>query len=304
MNENKKRKQIRAYFFPFDKPDDKPEKPTSDSGAAALIVVGIILGLIGCGVSSSSEQICAGIVLAFVGMGVAIGGFSADAKQKSKNTKYEKSLEEYRKSLKKYNERLENWGITESDLEKKPTGQQIDVWLQEDLVSIEEDALTYKLDLVRDQLKRDPLVIYGPLYWETYGIPDEELVYVKESPTNVLRFSCYRVVVVFLTESRVATYSCNFNFLRNARVGEKTVEYLYQDIVSVSTEEMSTNYSLPAGKTLQRAKVFRLAVASGDTIEVVVNSPQLKDILEGTLNLEDQDKNVQVIREMLRTKKG
>ena len=292
MDESKKRKQIKAYFFPY----DKPEEPEKDSLGVVGILAGIGIGVVGISLLGG-ENACAGVIVFFLGIGALIGGIQANKEQNSKQAEYEESLKQYSK-------RLERWDLTESDLGNEPTGQQIDAWLREDLASIEEDALTHKLDLVRDQLKRDPLVIYGPLYWETYGIPDEELVYVKEKTTNILRFSCYRVVVVFLTETRVATYSCNFNFLRNARVGEKTVEYLYQDIVSVSTEEMSTNYSLPAGKTLQRAKVFRLAVASSDTIEVVVNSPQLKDILEGTLNLEDQDKNVQIIREMLRTKKG
>lgn len=294
MDESKKRKQIRAYFFPY----DRPEKPESSSTGTTLIIIGIAMALSSWVLLSQDavDAFRAGIAF-LAGVGLFVWGTQRNATEKSDKAKYEKSLE-------KYNDRLSEWGLKESDLKESPSGQQIDAWLQEDLQNITEDALTHKLGLVRDQLKRDPLVIYGPLLWTTYGIPDEDLVYAREKPSNTLRFSCYRIVVVFLTDARVATYSCNFNFLRNARVGEKTVEYLYQDIVSVSTEEVSTNYSLPDGKTLQRAKVFRLAVASGDRIEVVVNSPQLKDMLDGTLNLEDQDQNVRIIREMLRTKKG
>lgn len=295
MDESKKRKQIRAYFFPY----DRPEKPEATNTGTALIVIGVLVALFSCVFFSQGDagMACLAVIVFLVGAGLVAAGAGQASKENADRAKYQKSLD-------KYNDRLSEWGVGDLDLKNPPSGQQIDTWLQEDLQNITEDALTHKLGLVRDQLKRDPLVIYGPLLWTTYGIPDEDLVYAREKPSNTLRFSCYRIVVVFLTDARVATYSCNFNFLRNARVGEKTVEYLYQDIVSVSTEEVSTNYSLPDGKTLQRAKVFRLAVASGDRIEVVVNSPQLKDMLDGTLNLEDQDQNVRIIREMLRTKKG
>lgn len=294
MDESEKRRQLKVYFFHF----EKPEKPQKSSDTQKLIAYGILIFLVGCFLLSVERVgLMLGPLGVFFGGAMIYAGISQRSKDKRKEA-------EYRESLKEYQEGLENWGLTESDLEQTPSGQQVDNWLREDLESIREHALNEELGLVREELKRDPLVIYGPLFWETYGIPVDELAYVREEPSDILRFSCYRVVCVFLTDARVATYSCDFNFLRNARVGEKVVEYLYRDIVSVSTEEISTNYTLPDGKTLQHAKVFRLAVASGDSIQVVVSSPQLKDMLNGTPNVENQDENVRVIREMLRTKKG
>lgn len=292
----KKRNQIKSYFFPYPKPKySGPKKEKKDSIGTGVLTAGILLIILGLTLVVFRKGI--GVIAILLGVALLMNIIHGVSRNNSRRN-------EYKRSLKKYQSRLGNWGLAESDMAHIPTGKQIDKYLQEDLKNIEEYALTEKLGLVRKQLKRDPLIIYGPLFWKTYGIPDKDLVYVKEKPTNFLRFSCYQVVIVFLTDAWVATYTCDFNFLRNARLGEKTVEYLYQDIVSVSTEEISTNYTLPDGKTLQRAKVFRLAVASGDRIEVVVNSSQLKDMLDGTLNLEDQDKNVQIIREMLRSKKG
>ena len=208
--------------------------------------------------------------------------------------------EKYREALQNRQELAKKWDLTEDDLALEPSVAQIDAWLKEDLDLAVQRALD-RLGLVRDELVREPLVIYGPLFWTTDGIPDDELVAVKLVDT--LRFSCYQLVVVCLSAERIATYSANFNFLRYVFLNEKTVEYLYRDIVSVSTEEKSTNYSLPNGKTLRRTQVFRLVVP-GDSIEVVINSPEIKDLLGGTPQLSDHEKSVRVIREMLRTKKG
>lgn len=196
---------------------------------------------------------------------------------------------------------LEKWGITEEDIANTPHVSQIDTWLAEDMKNVITKALD-RLGLVREELIKEPMLIYGPLFWSTYGIPDEEIVNVKIDD-GTLRFSCYQLVVVCLSAERIATYSASFNFLRNVFVNEKTIEFLYRDIVSVSTEEKSTNYNLPDGKTLRRAQVFRLVVP-GDNIEVVINSLEIKELLGGEAILSDHDKSVRVIREMLREKKG
>lgn len=202
--------------------------------------------------------------------------------------------------VKEYEDTLNRWGLTPTDLANRPSTTQIDTWLAEDLSKVTQIALE-KLGLVREELVRDPLVIYGPLIWKTPGIPDEDLVTVSVSD-GTLRFSCYQLVVVCLSEARIATYSANFNFLRYAFVGEKTVEYLYQDIVSVSTEEKSTNYTLPSGQILRTAQIFRIAVPSGDNIEVVISSSEIKNLLGGTPKESDHDQSVRVIREMMRQK--
>lgn len=273
-----RRKQIRAYFFPLDKPDD---------GWKNLLIGGGVAFLLGLFFSSVSTVL--GVLLILGGLLVAWSGASA-------------WWNEYTPAMNKWSKLLSDWGLTESDLKTSPSGQQIDQWLQEDLNSVIDLALK-KLGLIADELIREPMIIYGPLFWTTYGIPDNEVVYVKDK-SGTLRFSCYQTVVVCLSEARIATYSANLNFLRYAFVGEKAIEFLYQDIVSVSTEEISTNYTLPNGKTLRRAQVFRLAVASRDNIEVVVNSPEIRDLLHGQPKLSSHDESVRVIREMLRTKKG
>jgi len=263
-NENSdKRKQIRAYFFPLKKSDAISQNIL----ACFLWVIGLPL-LIAWGF---------GLVVWLAATG--------------------------RKGLGYYGKQLEKWGLKESDLTKLPSSKQIDQWLDEDLEAVIDLALN-KLGLVREEVNkiRPPMVIYGPLLWSTIGIPDDEIVVAKDS-NKTLRFSCYQLVVVCLTESRISVYSANFNFLRNVFVSERVVEFLYQDIVSVSTEEIATNYTLPDGQVMRRAQIFRLAVPGGDNFEVVVSSPEIRYLLGGEPKLTNHVQSVNAIRELWRSKK-
>lgn len=290
ISEDKKRKQIRAYFFPLNEPD----KPNNDWLENASLIVLLIIG--------------GGLLLAFLtkdlGLGLIsfFGGglFMAGLAWLDENLGITEKQDKYKQRKDKRDKLLKKWGLTENELSDEPTTAQVDQWLQEDMSRVIDRALD-KLGLDADSdLVREPMVIYGPLFWTSPGIPDDELVSAKVKD-GTLRFSCYQLVVVLLSKERIATYSADFNFLRNVYLNDKTTEFLYKDIVSVSTAEESTNYSLPNGTTLRRQQVFKLIVP-GDTIKVAVNSPEIKDLLGGEVVANDHDKSVRVIREMLRSK--
>jgi len=201
-----------------------------------------------------------------------------------------------------YAEQLSRVGLTEVQIKNKPIDLQVDQWLQEELKAVFPLALS-KLGLEREELLREPLLIYGPLFWRTPGVPEADIVGIKGND-GIVRFSCYSVVVICLSDTRVNSYKANFNFIRNTFLGESTVEYVYRDIVSVSTEDRASNYDLPDGQILRHAQFFRLAVASGDSIEVALNSPEIRDLFGGDPAPTNHERTVQVIREMLREKKG
>ena len=291
---DKKRLPIRAFFFPF----PKPIEPNNNwlnwlnrlyvalmIGAVLAIVYGIITGEYETGLPASLGFL--------VSMGWLFWFDKTILLATSERKLYKERKEQWNNSLKK-------WGLTEELFEQNQEVPIFD-WLKEDMQTVIQRALN-SLGLTKQELLREPMVIYGPLFWSTYGIPDDELLTVKFTDGSIV-FSCYQLVVVCLSAERIATYSADFNFLRYAFLNEKSVEYLYRDIVSVSTEEKSTNYSLPNGKTMRRAQIFRLAVP-GDNIEIVINSPEIRDLLGGKPKLSDHEQSVRVIREMLRTKKG
>lgn len=292
LNDDEKRLKIRAFFFPL----SLPVEPTTNwwSWVMGVMIIGAI-GAIIIGFTTENYLLCGAM---FFGLAPLFGAL--DWLDKNIFMITEKD-EKYAKKKEDWDNLLTKWNLTE-ELVTQPKKAPINTWLNEDMKAATERAL-HKLGLTEQELVRDPMIIYGPLFWSTYGIPDDELVTVKLTDGSIL-FSCYQLVVVCLSAERIATYSANFNFLRNVFLNEKSVEYLYRDIVSVSTEEKSTNYNLPNGKTMRRAQIFRLAVPSGDNIEVVINSPEIRDLLGGEPKLSNHDQSVRVIREMLRTKKG
>jgi hypothetical protein len=193
----------------------------------------------------------------------------------------------------------------------KPSDQQMDSWLHAALAEAERDAHR-KLGFdpltsgARDAntVRQAPLTIFGPIIWTTNGIPNADLVW-KVGNDKLARFAVYRVTVILLTQSQLGSYSCDYNFLRNVRLNEQTDEYAYVDVVSVSTRETATNYTLPTGMKLSTAEQFRLSVSSGESIAVTISSGELKRIT-GTDRLPDSgaEAAIATIRRMLRDKKG
>jgi hypothetical protein len=182
-----------------------------------------------------------------------------------------------------------------------PSDNEVDNWFEEDIARITEQSLS-KVGLDESQLIREPLAITGPILWSTNGVPQEDLLW-KKGKEDVVRFAVNRVTVIHLSDQLLAAYACDFNFLKNVSLNERTDEYHYKDVVSVSTQEDSTSYTLPTGVSLVHSQAFRLSVASGEAIKVTIGAAKLAEITGGTIPATSAEKAVQVIRAMLREKK-
>jgi len=182
-----------------------------------------------------------------------------------------------------------------------PSDEEIDTWLHEDINNLV-NASYEKLGLAKEQIIRDPLIIFSPIYWVTKGVPANEILY-RKGKDKVLRFAVYQVTIFLLADHLLASYICDYNFIRKISLNERTYEYHYQDIVSVTTEETSGSYKLPDGARFVLAQKFRLSVSSGESIEVVINPQTIADTFSGTLQPTGAERAVQVIRTMLRSKK-
>ena len=147
-------------------------------------------------------------------------------------------------------------------------------------------------------------MITGPILWSIYGVDDKDLVW-REGKDEIVRFGVYRVSVVHFTDRHLGAYACDYNFLKDVVLNETTDEYHYQDVVSVSTKELATSYTLPSRQKLTSAKMFRISVSSGEAIEIVVGLSELDDDW-GELKLPgtETDRAIASIRSMLRDKKG
>lgn len=182
-----------------------------------------------------------------------------------------------------------------------PDDAEVDKWFQEDLSRIVEQSLS-KAGLDKSELVQTPIPVTGPIFWSTNGVSTEDLRW-KKGKDEFVRFSINRITVILLSNNLLAAYACDFNFIKNVTLNESTQEYHYKDVVSVSTQEDSTSYTLPNGVSMVNSQAFRLSVASGESIKVVISAAKLTEITGGKIPTTSAEKAVQVIRTMLREKK-
>lgn len=183
-----------------------------------------------------------------------------------------------------------------------PSDHQIDRWLEDDLSELSKHALR-KLDLLPELLtNKEPLRVLGPILWSTPGVSDKDLLW-KKGRDEYVRFSVYSVVMIYTAEHLLAAYECDFNMLKNVMLNENTYEFHYQDIVSVTTHETSTSYTLPNNEKMVVGQEFKVSVP-GESINVIVDSQALFKITKGDMYHKDEvEKTVQRLRSLLRDKK-
>lgn len=131
---------------------------------------------------------------------------------------------------------------------------------------------------------------------------------------GIVRYSKYRILVMYLTDYHMASYQCSLDMAKGADTitSESTQEYHYADVVSVATQTDSSEFSVMVnGKktVLPSYQKFAMAVSSGDRTEMAVSFPQLKDQLKDIIltNIKpttEIDDAISVIRARLREKKG
>jgi hypothetical protein len=91
--------------------------------------------------------------------------------------------------------------------------------------------------------------------------------------------------------------------MRGVPLNERDDEFHYRDVVAVSTRDESTNYTLPNGTLMKQAQFFKLAVSSGDSIDVVVNSADLVKFTGGTIVETGLDNAIRALRKVLGEKR-
>jgi hypothetical protein len=266
---------LRRYFA---KPPQQPDK----SGVVAITI--LALGAVAIGLllflefdSDSGKTF--GIMLLLAGLvGLAI----AIPLNRSLLSEYERKLQELR---------------------PQPTDQQVDALLRDGILKLVNNAASrLDLDLNSDCVSA-PLHIIAPSLKETYGVPSDDVAW-KKGEDDKLRFGIYRIMFVFLTKRHLATFVCDFNFLRGVSLNELTGEYHYTDVVAVTTQEYSTSLSLPTGEKMIVTQDFLLSVSSGEGTRITLDASEIRKMTgvdePPTTGAESA---VRVIRAMLRDKK-
>lgn len=201
---------------------------------------------------------------------------------------------------------------------KKPTDQQIDTWINEDLKPIKQRALT-KTGLDQSELVRESVLVTSPRFWNIGGAE----VGLKKGKDQIIRFMPLGVTVINFGADQLAVYQCVIDLTTGNQLSESSKEYFYSDVVSVETKtsSLTLHKSEITAKTLtmfpilrhlmqndklqfNEAEKFILTTSGGTSIEVVLRAPALiQSAGGGTIPTELAEQAILAIRTMLRETK-
>ena len=264
---------LRTYF------ESAPRKPDMTRGMV-YIVVATLLFLVSVSTSSGSGTLSGGCAMFFAAPAVVLGLWGAGKLWRAW-AKYQRQLREAAAG---------------------PQDEEVQTWLDQGLDRVKEHALS-SLGLTDDELVSDPLMVVAPVVWSVDGISDGDLL-LRTGSDGCARFGVYSVATIALTERHLCAFRCEYSFVQDRIRNEKTCEYHYGDIVSVSTREEPCTLRLPSGKELAKVQEFRVSIPSGEAIRITVDVPEIRRMAGvDSLPTSGAEKAVRAIRAMLRQKK-
>lgn len=183
------------------------------------------------------------------------------------------------------------------------TDQEYDAILSSDIEKISQRSVQ-KAGVDVDDIVAKPLIIQG-FPFTNKGVSEFK---VKVGKDKQLRFTPVHVTVINLLEHQLVAYQCILDVLTGKPLNEKTTEYFYKDIVSVSTSTESEK--LDDGTQINDAESFKLYTSGGTSITTVINSQTFVKTLGVDVKSDyhipttEIEAAVQTLRKFIREKKS
>src|SRR5438552_17068524 len=170
----------------------------------------------------------------------------------------------------------------------KPSDAEMDAWIKEDMETLPSRALA-KADLDPSEVIAKPVTVYGPRFWNIGGAE----VGIKKGADGIVRFMPIELTVIHFTAHQLVSYQCVLDLTTGNPLSERTDEYFYRDVVSVSTQSKSLTWDRAAlgAKALSRgplkalikggmlqfnsAETFVLTTSGGTSMDVVLRDATL-----------------------------
>lgn len=193
---------------------------------------------------------------------------------------------------------------------QRPTHNQIENWFASDILSTVKPAAIEMLSLNPATITPDNFIIVPyPVFWKYGEIEDSHITRVNTGEYNI--YSTQNVQVLALTENYISFYHCTFDWLNNAIVNPKTLEFFFDDISSIRVENQELGHRRIDASEAKKgedadpeeyagvgpAQTIVIKNKSGETIDVAVAFSELNSSPRISLKPE---KIMQTLRIMLR----
>ena len=178
----------------------------------------------------------------------------------------------------------------------------MDVWFMEDMHEIIKPRALDQLKINPSSLKDENIIIVPyPVFWDHPSINSENITRkIGEDGSYV--YSAWQVQILIVTENFISYYSCVYDWINEMITDEKTNEYFFDDISSVSNDTIELEYKIIDNDEISvgSAKVFILSNMSGDKLKIITDISSLNVPAGYSNNLE---RSVQAIRILLRNRR-
>ena len=178
--------------------------------------------------------------------------------------------------------------------------QQLEDWLMEELKALEKEAieeLSLEGPFTKAEIKGledfQSIVLIEPGLIQSHRTPGyiktqehRKLVQLKDSFEPI--YAVYYVQFLFVIENQIGVYGCFYDSIMQEKHGVVSDEYFYRHVTSVSTrtEEMRDTLSELMGDEAKAIEntIFKLTVASGDSISIALTDEKVVTRLQDTIN--------------------
>lgn len=178
----------------------------------------------------------------------------------------------------------------------------MDIWFSEDMHEIIKPAALDQLKINPSSLKDENIIIVPyPVYWNVPGL-DPASVQRKLGEDGSYTYSVWTVQILIVTENFISYYSCVYDWMNTQMLNERTNEYFFEDISSVSNDVIQLDFTYIDNEEVKvgDAKVFKLSNMSGEKLTLITDIPAL-NVPEGYSN--NLDRLVQAVRMLLRNRR-
>lgn len=162
---------------------------------------------------------------------------------------------------------------------RQPTDRSIDALFSQSLSQIIARA-QQRLDIKEEELRQKTIVLYTPQDRGTApkDIADEVLYWTRGSDGQV-RTNTFYLLIAFFTDDKLSTYNGVYALCEHDLLQERDLEVYYRDVVSVSSEDITTKSKSGSGSgnISHTRQSFSLTFTSGASIEFEGPGIQGKD---------------------------
>lgn len=178
----------------------------------------------------------------------------------------------------------------------------MDIWFSEDMHEIIKPQALEQLKINPSSIKDENIIIVPyPVYWDLPDFSTDQITR-RKGEDGTYTYSVWFVQILIVTDNFISYFSCIYNWINSSIHDERTNEYFFDDIASVSNETVNLDYKFIDNEDFEigQAKVFKLTNMSGDRLTIKTDIPSL-NVPEGYSN--NLERLVQAIRILLRNRR-